>query len=256
MRGMSETNPITAATLVIGNEILSGRTADVNIVTIARKLSSKGIILAEVRVVPDIEAMIVEALNELRGKYTYVLTTGGIGPTHDDITMPSIAKAFGVPLIEMPEVLEALSAYYGREQMNGARRRMAMMPEGSVLVKNPVTASPGVRLDNVFALAGVPEIMRGMLEAVIDVLDEGRKVHVRTVRCLDVVESLIADELSALADKNSDVEIGSYPAFQKGRMGLSFVIRGFDSARVDAVTQDAATLLTSQGGHPEITPGY
>jgi len=206
--------------------------------------------------VPDVENMIVEALNTLRQTYTYVLTTGGIGPTHDDITMPSIAKAFGVPLVEMPEVLESLSAYYGKDQMNGARRRMALMPQGAVLVKNPVTASPGVRMDNVFALAGVPEIMRGMLDAVVDVFVEGRPVFVQTVRCIGVVESLIADELASLAEREPEIEIGSYPAFQKGQMGLSFVMRGYDEPKVKAVTEAAAAILRAQGGAPEITSGY
>lgn len=247
---------LTAAALIIGNEILSGRTSDENIRAIAHKMAALGIRFLEVRIVPDEEARIVEALNDLRRSYTYVLTTGGIGPTHDDITMRAIAAAFGVPLEERDEALNALEAYYGPGNMNMGRRRMALMPVGAELIENPVTAAPGVQIENVFALAGVPEIMQGMLDALDDVLERGQTHFVKTVRCEGLPESLIADELAALDAAMPEVEIGSYPSFQKGRMGLALVVRGHDTAKVNAAADSIAALVHARGAAPEIVSGY
>lgn len=246
----------TAAALIIGNEILSGRTADLNIRVIAQKMAAKGIRLTEVRIVPDEEERIIEAINELRGRATYLLTTGGIGPTHDDITMQAVAKAFGVPLEERDEALTALEGFYGAENMNGGRRRMALMPAGATLIPTPVTAAPGVRIGNVFVLAGVPEIMQGMLAALEDLLVQGAPAIIRTIRCEGLPESLIADELAALAAAMPEVEIGSYPSYQHGTMGLALVVRGTEANRVNAAADSVAALLAARGASPEIVSGY
>ncbi len=246
----------TAGALIIGNEILSGRTEDENISVIARKLASRGIPLAEVRVVPDVEEKIVESLNALRVAYTYVFTTGGIGPTHDDITLPAIAAAFGVPLIEHPDALAALKAYYAPEPLNPARRRMALAPQGATLIKNPVTAAPGVRMENVFALAGVPEIMRGMMDTFVDFLTPGVKNVVCSVRCVCMPESVIADELTVLAAQERDVDIGSYPTFRQGTIGLALVVRGPDAIKVKKVTEALAEMIRAKGIVPQVSEGY
>lgn len=246
----------TAAALIIGNEILSGRTEDENISAIARKLASLGIPLVEVRVVPDVESRIVEALNALRSAYTYVFTTGGIGPTHDDITLFAIATAFGVPLLEHPDAVAALEAYYAPEPLNPARRRMALAPKGAVLIKNPVTAAPGVRMDNVFALAGVPEIMRGMLDAIGPLLVPGVKNAVCTVRCVCMPESVIADELTVLAAQERDVDIGSYPTFRQGAIGLALVVHGPDAVKVKKVAEALAEMIRAKGVVPQVSEGY
>lgn len=246
----------TAAALIIGNEILSGRTADENTVVIARKLAGMGIVLAEVRVVPDTEARIVAALNDLRKAYTYVLTTGGIGPTHDDITMSSVAKVFGVPLVEDEQALRALEDYFTPEGMNPARRRMALVPQGAQLIECRVTAAPGARVDNVFVFAGVPSIMENMLDAIADDLTHGPRFYVRTVRCSGVPESMIADELTLVAARSIGIDIGSYPTFSGGKIGLSLVVRGLDENRVNKTAVEVAALLKAKGAEPEVRDGY
>lgn len=257
MRFMTKDSSPTAAALIIGNEILSGRTADQNIVMIARKMAALGLCLCEVRIVPDERGMIVDALNILRRTYAYVFTTGGIGPTHDDITMEAFAEAFGVPLIEHPQALKELTAYYGgSENMNPARRRMALVPEGATLVDNAVTAAPGVRMDNVFALAGVPEVMRSMLDALDGLLSGGPPLFIQTVRCEGIPESLIADELRALAEKMSEVEIGSYPTFQGEQIGLALVMKGMDDSKVREAAEKAAAFIRAKGGAPKSMEGY
>jgi molybdenum cofactor synthesis domain-containing protein len=173
---MSETAP-TASVLIIGNEILSGRTPDANLAYIAKKLAGIGVKLCEARVVPDIEADIVKAVNELRAHYTYVITTGGIGPTHDDITASSVAKAFGKKLIEHPEARTRLMAYYTETSINPARLRMAMIPEGADLIDNPISAAPGFRVENVYVLAGVPGIMQAMMDQIAATMKHGPAIH-------------------------------------------------------------------------------
>jgi len=253
---MSSSTRPTAAALIIGNEILSGRTADENIVVIARKLSEMGIDLSEVRVVPDVEARIVEALNALRRTYTYVLTTGGIGPTHDDITMAATAKAFGVPLVEDPQAISALEAYFTPAAMNPARRRMALVPQGARLVECAATAAPGACIENVFIFAGVPEIMESMLDAIADALARGPQTYVHTVSCSGLPESMIADELTALASRVPMIDIGSYPTFEAGKIGLSLVVRGEDAVKVKEAAEAISELIRAQGVEPEIREGY
>jgi molybdenum cofactor synthesis domain-containing protein len=228
---------ITAALLVIGDEILSGRTKDVNIGAVADFCTDLGIDLSEVRVVPDITDEIVEAVNALRRKYTYIFTTGGIGPTHDDITADAIAKAFGVALPIHPEAREMLESRW-RETgtvVNEARLRMARIPEGASLIVNSVSAAPGFRIENVHVMAGVPVIMRAMLESILPTLRTGRKVLSRTVPA-QVGEGVIAAPLSALQDEYPDVKMGSYPRMGDGAVRTELVLRSPDESRLEEAT--------------------
>jgi len=239
----------TAAVLVIGNEILSGRTQDVNLNWIATKLVARGIKLAEARVVPDIEDEIVAAVRALSGRYDYVFTTGGIGPTHDDITADSIAKAFGVPVIVHPEAKALLERHYGAGNVSDARMRMARVPEGAVLIENPVSKAPGFRIGNVFIMAGVPAIMRGMLDAIIPTLAEGKPFHQRSVAC-HIAESVLAEPLGAIQLRHPDVDIGSYPWFRDGAFGVSLVARGTDTGALDIVADEISAMIRKLGGDP------
>src|SRR3954470_11598413 len=242
-----EDGRVTAAVLIIGDEILSGRTQDTNLRDIARYLGVHGVDLAEARVVPDVHEEIVDALNALRARYDYVITTGGIGPTHDDITADAVAQAFGVPLEEHPEILAMMTARWGGE-LNAARRRMARVPVGGVLVKNPVQGPPGFMIGNVFVLAGVPAIMRGMLEDVGPRLRTGAVTISRTVRVEGTGEGTIAAPLEAVAKAHPDLSIGSYPFFSPPDVyGASLVIRGRDPAQVDAAVEELVASLTQAG---------
>ncbi len=243
----------TAAVLVIGDEVLSGRTQDTNTNTIARFLSALGIDLMEARVVSDDQDRIVSALNEQRSTHDYVFTTGGIGPTHDDVTADAVAAAFGVALPEHPEALAILSRRYGAD-FNAARRRMARIPEGGSLIANPVTDAPGFQIGNVFVMAGVPKIMQAMLEDVAPRLRTGAVVHSRTLRVTGVGEGAVADILSAAARADRDLSFGSYPFGHGsvGEIGTNLVIRGCEEAAVDA----AASRLLSElaAANIEATP--
>ena len=247
--------PVTAAVLIIGDEILSGRTQDTNLNAIARQLGLHGVDLAEARVVGDVKAEIVAALNALRGRYDYVITTGGIGPTHDDITAECVAEAFGVELVEHPEILAMMTARWGGE-LNAARRRMARVPVGGELVRNPVQGPPGFQIGNVFVLAGVPLIMRGMLEDVITRLPTGQVVISRTVRVEGAGEGVIAAPLEVLAKAHPALSLGSYPFFGPEGFGSNLVIRGRDEAEVIATVDDAGGGpggYRRQGGYPRRT---
>jgi molybdenum cofactor synthesis domain-containing protein len=228
----------TAAVLIIGDEILSGRTADTNLNTIARFLGALGIDLLEARTVGDREDQIVDALNALRHVHDYVFTTGGIGPTHDDITADCVARAFGVGIDEHPEALAILERRYG-DELNAARRRMARIPDGGVLIANPVTDAPGFQIGNVFVMAGVPKIMTAMLEDVATRLRTGAVVHARTLRVTGVGEGAVAATLSEAAKANRNLSFGSYPfgAGTQGEIGTNLVVRGRDLAAVEAATQ-------------------
>jgi molybdenum cofactor synthesis domain-containing protein len=228
---------VTAAVLIIGDEILSGRTQDTNLNAIARYLATFGVDLAEARVVGDVKAEIIAALDALRGAYDYVITTGGIGPTHDDITAECVAEAFGVELYEHPEIIALMTARWAGD-LNAARRRMARVPVGGSLVKNPVAGPPGFQIGNVFVLAGVPQIMRGMLEDVGPRLEAGQVVISRTVRVEGAGEGAIAAPLESLARAHPDLSLGSYPFFGPEGYGSSLVVRGRDAAEV-AATVDA-----------------
>jgi molybdenum cofactor synthesis domain-containing protein len=227
---------VTAAVLIIGDEILSGRTQDTNLNFIARQLAVHGVDLAEARVVGDVEAEIIAAVNALRARYDYLITTGGIGPTHDDITAECVAAAFGVELFEHPEILAMMTARWGIE-LNAARRRMARVPVGGSLVRNPVQGPPGFQVGNVFVLAGVPMIMRGMMEDVVTRVRTGQVVISRTVRVEGAGEGAIAAPLEELAKAHPALSLGSYPFFGPDGYGSNLVIRGRDEAEVVATVE-------------------
>jgi molybdenum cofactor synthesis domain-containing protein len=240
----------TAALLVIGDEILSGRTQDKNIAQVATWLNRQGIRLEEVRVVPDVGARIASAVNELRRTYDYVMTTGGIGPTHDDITVDSIAAAFEVPVIVHPEARRILEDYYAtRGGVTAARLRMARVPEGAELLPNPTSGAPGVRMDNVFILAGVPGIAAAMMEALDGKLEGGRPMVSATVGAY-AAESEVADLLREAEAANDGVAIGSYPFFKDGRYGANFVVRSDDGNLVERTAKDLERRLSQAGIEP------
>ena len=235
---MSSDRVWTAALVVIGDEILSGRTEEKNIAQVANWLNPQGIRLAEVRVVPDQQEAIVAAVNALRPNHDYVFTTGGIGPTHDDITVDAIAAAFGVPVVIHPEARRILEDYY-RDRPLGlteARLRMARVPDGAELIPNPTSGAPGVRMDNVFILAGVPNIAKAMLEALNGKLEGGRPLVSVTVRA-HAAESDVAELLKQVQDAHPGVSIGSYQFYGGGRFGADFVIRGEDPQIVERCSE-------------------
>jgi len=237
---------VTAAVLIIGDEILSGRTQDTNLRDIARYLGVHGVDLSEARTVPDVMEEIIAALNALRARYDYVITTGGIGPTHDDITADAVAEAFGVELYEHPDIIAMMSARWGGE-LNAARRRMARVPVGGDLVKNPVQGPPGFTIGNVFVLAGVPQIMRGMLEDVGPRLRGGAVVLSRTVRVEGSGEGAIAAPLEAVAKAHPAMSLGSYPFFTEGLYGSNLVLRGRDAQELEAVVGELISALQAAG---------
>ena len=231
---MQQEDKVTAGLLVIGDEILSGRTKDKNIGAIADHLTTIGIRLSEVRVVPDIEDEIVAAVNALRTRYTYVFTTGGIGPTHDDITADSIAKAFGVTIDVDPRARALMQAACDARgvELTPARLRMARLPLGSQLVENAISIAPGFRIDNVIVMAGIPDIMRSMLEAVTPHLKTGAKMLSETIP-LERPESQIADLFAAHQKRYPDVAMGSYPSLRDGKPATDLVLRCTDRARLN-----------------------
>jgi molybdenum cofactor synthesis domain-containing protein len=237
----------TAALVVIGDEILSGRTQDRNIAQLAAWLNVQGIRLAEVRVVGDREDAIVEAVNALRGRNDYCFTTGGIGPTHDDITVDAIAKALGVGVVHHPEAMATLERYYAtRGGLTEARARMARVPDGATLIENRVSGAPGIRVGNLFIMAGVPHITAGMLDGLTGTLEGGRPVVSKSVGCW-VGESEVADLLREAERAHEGVAIGSYPFFREGRTGANFVVRSPDEALVDRCLADLTAALRAQG---------
>ncbi len=248
---MSEPDRIwTAALIVIGDEILSGRTHDKNIAQIASWLQVQGIRLAEVRVVPDVEDRIVEAVDALRTSNDYLFTTGGIGPTHDDITVDAVAKALGVPVVIHPQARAMLERYYtGRgSALTEARLRMARVPQGAELIPNRMSGAPGIRIGNLFVMAGVPHITAGMLDALTGTLEGGAPLLSRSLGCW-VAESEVADILRGAERDNEGAQIGSYPFFREGRVGANFVVRSTDREILD---QCVAYLVRSleDAGHP------
>jgi molybdenum cofactor synthesis domain-containing protein len=253
MEADTEQTIVTAAVLVIGDEILSGRTKDKNIGYIAEYLTGIGIDLREVRVVPDVEDEIVAALNALRARYSHVFTTGGIGPTHDDITAAAIAKAFGVGLHRHPDALAIMQRQHKPEDLNEARLKMADVPEGSTLIDNPVSGAPGFQIGNVYVMAGVPMIMQAMLEGLRHNLVGGAPVLSRSVRAF-LPEGAVAEGLGAIQDRYGDIDIGSYPFFRKGRFGTSLVLRGTDAAALDRAQVDVGDLIRALGETPVDDP--
>jgi len=223
---------VNAAILIIGNEILSGRTQDTNTSTLALWLNSIGVKVGEVRVIPDIQQTIIENVNELRKNNNYVFTTGGIGPTHDDITAESISKAFGLKYQIHKEGYKILEAYYNQGEFNEGRQKMIWMPENSKLILNPTSGAPGFSVENVFCLPGVPSILKAMLGGLKNDIVGGNPILSHTIN-LRTVESEIAKSLTSVQDNNKDVEIGSYPFFQAGKLGVSIVMRSEDQLKID-----------------------
>ena len=245
---MSE-NP-TAAVLVIGDEILSGRTQDTNTNYIAKQLGALGIDLREARIVGDIADEIVAALNALRARYTYVFTTGGIGPTHDDITADAVAKAFGVGIDYHPEALAMLAARYKPGEFNEMRKRMARIPQGAELVRNTASVAPGIHIGNVYVMAGVPMIMRAMMEDIVPHLERGAVVHAQTVQAR-IGEGRIAEGLMKIQNDFPELALGSYPYYREDGFGVQLVARGRDAARVEAAALAIEAMLRAEGAEPE-----
>ena len=229
---MNKKAKFKASILIIGNEILSGRTQDTNTLTIANWLNSIGVKVEEVRVIPDEENTIVDTLNLLRSKYDYVFTTGGIGPTHDDITAQSVSKAFGIKYKVHKEAFKILEDYYQPGEFNKGRQKMAWMPENANLILNPTSGAPGFNVQNVYSLPGVPSILKSMLGGLTNNIVGGEPIKSLTIS-LKTVESEIASSLTKVQNNNLDVEIGSYPFFHAGKLGVSIVIRSEDQNKID-----------------------
>ncbi len=221
---------VTAAVLVIGDEILSGRTKDKNLGYIAEYLARIGVDVREARVVPDVEAEIIAALDALRARYDYVFTTGGIGPTHDDITADAVAKAFGVGLEEDPRIIALMLERYRLEDLTPARRRMARVPVGGALIENPVSRLPGFRIGNVIVMAGVPAVMQAMLDAAVKTIRTGSPMQVETIEAGPIAEGRYGGALGEIAAQRPDVMIGSYPSFRNGKFENQIVVRSKDAA--------------------------
>src|SRR5829696_5708836 len=234
---------VTAAILVIGDEILSGRTKDKNIGYIAEYLTNIGIELREVRVVPDVEEEIIAAVNALRHRYTYLFTTGGIGPTHDDITADAVAKALGVTIDVDPRARAMMMERYKPQDLNEARLRMARIPHGADLVDNPISRAPGFKIENVIVMAGVPSIMQAMLDAVAPTLSVGARMKVEAIDAAGVPEGIYAEGLGAIAKAHDGVTIGSYPSFSAAGFKNQIVVRGKDAAAVAGAVRAVEDLL-------------
>lgn len=258
---MGQAKRVTAAVLLIGDEVLSGRTADKNLQQIAQFLAPLGIDVIECRTVPDEQDIIIDAVNALRARASYVFTTGGIGPTHDDITADAIAAAFGVPIAVREDALAIIEEWYSRTEtpLTESRKRMARIPDGASLIVNPVTGAPGFQTGNVFTLAGVPKIARGMLEDIAHRLEGGAVTLSRSVKAEGLREGDIAVQLGTLQDEFPQVSIGSYPYFLEVRdgeirRGTHLVARSTDAAALDAVIDRIAGLVSELGHAPQIDP--
>ena len=243
----------TAALIVIGDEILSGRTHDRNIAQVASWLQVQGIRLMEVRVVPDVEALIVAAVDALRTAHDYLFTTGGIGPTHDDITVDAVAAALGLPVVVHPEARRILEAYYAtRGGITEARLRMARVPEGAELIENRMSGAPGIKIGNIHLMAGVPHITAQMLDALTGTLEGGAPLLTETIGCW-VAESEVADLLREVEKAHANCSIGSYPFFRDGRVGANFVIRSTDAGDLASCADTLSEALGEAG--VDFTPG-
>jgi molybdenum cofactor synthesis domain-containing protein len=234
---------ITAAILIIGNEILSGRTQDINVQFLGQNLVHLGIRLNEVRIVPDVEEDIIDAVNILRSRFDYLFTTGGIGPTHDDITTSCISKAFGVDVVRNPVAEKLLLERYKPEDVNEARMKMADVADGATLIDNPISVAPGYRIENVFVMAGVPRIMQAMFDSIKGDLNGGEPILSRSIEA-HVHEGALAGELGKLQDNNPDVDIGSYPFFREGQLGTCLVARSPNQSKLDTAIDDINILLS------------
>ncbi len=248
---MTENNP-TAILIIIGNEILSGRTRDANLSFIGQRCEELGIELIEARVVMDEEHAIIDAVNTSRDQCDYVFTTGGIGPTHDDITSASIARAVGIKLERNPDAVAAMDAYYPPGKLNEARLRMADMPVGAVLIDNPVSGAPGFQVQNVFVLPGVPSIMQAMFDGITDRLTGGLPVITVSIKT-DLTEGSIAPKLAAIQTMCPDVSIGSYPFFKAGMLGVNLVLRSTDENNLQSAIDKVKSLILELNGRMFLT---
>ena len=239
---MSKNTKVNAAILIIGNEILSGRTQDTNTSTLATWLNSIGVKVNEVRVIPDVEKTIIDTINFLRKENNYVFTTGGIGPTHDDITAQSVSKAFGRKYEIHKEAFKILERYYQPGEFNEGRQKMVWMPENAELILNPTSGAPGFSVENVFCLPGVPSIMKSMLGGLKNKIVGGEPILSLTIS-LRTVESEIANSLTKVQDKNKDVEIGSYPFFHAGKLGVSIVLRSENQSKIDSCNSEILEFI-------------
>ncbi|MGH7079848.1 MAG: competence/damage-inducible protein A [Acetobacteraceae bacterium] len=246
---MSERSP-TAGLLIIGNEVLSGRTQDANVKFLASRLGELGIPLREVRIIPDVAEIIIATVNETRAQFTYLFTTGGIGPTHDDITSECMAAAFGVPWEPNPEAWALLEARYPPGDFNAARQRMATMPRGARLITNPVSVAPGFEIGNVFVMAGVPQVMRGMFEWLAPRLKGGPSVTSRAVHVVGLAEGVLAAGLGAIQARYPNLDLGSYPFYRPDGNGVAVVAKGTDPAAAEAAIREVAGLMEQLGGQP------
>ena len=242
---MTSDQRVTAAFIIIGNEILSGRTQDANLSFLAGRLGEIGIQMVEARVIPDVEQTIIDTVQTLSAQVDYVFTSGGIGPTHDDITADAVAKAFGTETFEDPEAVALLEAHYAAGEFNAARRKMARVPRGSTLLANPVSTAPGFRIGNVHVLAGVPKIMQAMVDMLLPGLTGGAVVESRTITVL-IGESLIAPEMAAVENAHPGIDVGSYPYFKPGASGTSIVLRGADVEELERALADVTARLEAR----------
>ncbi|MBK8907469.1 MAG: competence/damage-inducible protein A [Rhodospirillales bacterium] len=250
---MPKVEVITACVIVIGNEVLSGRTRDANLPFLAVRLNDLGIRLQEARVIADEPTAIVAAVNACRSVYDYIFTTGGIGPTHDDVTSAAVAEAFGVALWQDPQALAWLHQQYADSELNEARLRMANVPRGARLIENPVSRAPGFQMDNVFVLPGVPGIMQAMFDGIAPRLRGGQPLHSRTISAY-VMEGTIAGPLAGVQERHPDVAIGSYPFVRGGRIGASLVMRSTDEATLAAAAADLVVVIRQAGAEPVEDP--
>ena len=233
---------VNASIIIIGNEILSGRTQDVNVSTLSKWLNELGVNVEEVRIIPDKETAIIHTVNFLRKRFNYIFTTGGIGPTHDDITSKSIAKAFKLKYGKHPEAYKLLENYYGSKNFSVGRQKMAMMPIKASLILNPSSGAPGFIVDNVYCLPGVPSILKSMLGGLNNKIKGGKKILSKTIS-LQTVESEIAKSLQEIQGKFKKVDIGSYPFFRLGKIGVSIVIRSSDEKKIDDCNQEIVSFV-------------
>jgi len=240
----------TACLLIIGNEVLSGRTKDANLAYLGMELSGIGVRMAEARVVADEEDLIAAAVNECRAKYDYVFTTGGIGPTHDDITAASVAKAFGKKLVRHPDAVAMFEKKYSAEDLNEARLKMTEVADGATLIENPVSGAPGFKIENVYVMAGIPRVMQGMFQTFKDTLARGEAMLSRTINS-HAREGDLGTRLGEIQKRFGDVEIGSYPYFREGgRTGVKVQLRAADAARLDAAEAEVVRLIRELGHEP------
>lgn len=247
MSSVASTKPVTACVLIIGNEILSGRTQDVNLAFIARSLNERGIQVREARTIPDVEAVIVDTLRHVSARFDYVFTTGGIGPTHDDITAECVAKAFSVPLVTHPDIAARIRRYAEQRglapEVIETSLRMARVPEGAGLIDTEVGA-PGFTIGNVYVMAGIPAVMQSMIRLLAPKLSGAMPVRSRSIGAY-VGESLVAEPLRAIQDRHPNVDVGSYPFSEDGRYGTTLVIRGTDEVQLEAVLAEISAMLAS-----------